>query len=111
MIQSMTGFAVQTRDLGGLSLHLELRSVNSRYLDLGFRIVDDLRAKAAQVAEDECREAHHRPPHFSGCFSPRERPADAASSSTSAASSSPQTTDSDCATGAPICHCSTCNLA
>ena len=42
MIQSMTGFAVQTRDLGGLSLHLELRSVNSRYLDLGFRIVDDL---------------------------------------------------------------------
>ena len=44
MVQSMTGFAVQTRDLGSVSLHLELRSVNSRYLDLGFRIVDDLRA-------------------------------------------------------------------
>ena len=27
MVQSMTGFAVQTRDLGGVSLHLELRSV------------------------------------------------------------------------------------
>ena len=43
MIHSMTGFAVQTRDLGPVSLHLELRSVNSRYLDLSFRIVEDLR--------------------------------------------------------------------
>ena len=51
MVQSMTGFAVQTRDLGSVSLHLELRSVNSRYLDLGFRIVDDLR-----VAEPAIRE-------------------------------------------------------
>ncbi|EPZ15098.1 stress-induced protein [Thauera terpenica 58Eu] len=51
MIQSMTGFAVQTRDLGGLSLHLELRSVNSRYLDLGFRIVDDLRQAEPAIRE------------------------------------------------------------
>ena len=57
MVQSMTGFAVQTRDLGSVSLHLELRSVNSRYLDLGFRIVDDLRAaepaiRKATASED-----------------------------------------------------------
>jgi len=43
MIHSMTGYAVQVRDLGRVALHLELRSVNSRYLDLAFRIVDDLR--------------------------------------------------------------------
>jgi uncharacterized protein (TIGR00255 family) len=37
--------------LGGVSLHLELRSVNSRYLDLGFRIVDDLRAAEPAIRE------------------------------------------------------------
>jgi uncharacterized protein (TIGR00255 family) len=51
MVQSMTGFAVQTQDLGSVSLHLELRSVNSRYLDLGFRIVDDLRAAEPAIRE------------------------------------------------------------
>ena len=51
MVQSMTGFAVQTRDLGRSGLHLELRSVNSRYLDLGFRIVDDLRAAEPAIRE------------------------------------------------------------
>ena len=34
MILSMTGFAVQHRELGRVSLHIELRSVNSRFLDL-----------------------------------------------------------------------------
>lgn len=43
MIHSMTGFAAQTREVGGASIHLELRSVNSRYLDLFFRIGDELR--------------------------------------------------------------------
>ena len=52
MILSMTGFAVQTRDMGRVALHLELRSVNSRYLDLTFRIGDDLRQ-----AEPTLREA------------------------------------------------------
>ena len=51
MIHSMTGFAVQTRDLGPVSLHLELRSVNSRYLDLNFRIVEDLRQAEPAVRE------------------------------------------------------------
>lgn len=43
MIYSMTGYAVQQRDVGRAVVHLELRSVNSRYLDLHFRIGDDLR--------------------------------------------------------------------
>lgn len=48
----MTGFASQARDLGRLTLNLELRSVNSRYLDVAFRIADDLR-----LAEPQLREA------------------------------------------------------
>ncbi|MCC4113977.1 YicC family protein [Aromatoleum toluclasticum] len=51
MIHSMTGFAVQTRDLGRVSIHLELRSVNSRYLDLFFRIGDELRQAEPSVRE------------------------------------------------------------
>ncbi|MDR1062339.1 MAG: YicC family protein [Azoarcus sp.] len=51
MIYSMTGFAMQSREFDGANLHLELRSVNSRYLDLSFRIVDELR-----VAEPALRE-------------------------------------------------------
>ena len=48
----MTGFAAQARDLGRLTLNIELRSVNSRYLDVAFRIADDLR-----LAEPQLREA------------------------------------------------------
>ncbi len=51
MIHSMTGYAVQTRDLGRVALHLELRSVNSRYLDLAFRINDDLRQAEPMLRE------------------------------------------------------------
>lgn len=51
MIHSMTGFAVQTRDCGPVSLHLELRSVNSRFLDLAFRIGDDLRQAEPALRE------------------------------------------------------------
>ncbi|MEC5398268.1 YicC/YloC family endoribonuclease [Uliginosibacterium sp. H1] len=43
MIFSMTGYAVVSRDIGRAVMQLELRSVNSRYLDLAFRIVEDLR--------------------------------------------------------------------
>lgn len=43
MIHSMTGFAAASATLGAVSLHLELRSVNSRFLDLNFRIGDELR--------------------------------------------------------------------
>ncbi|MCB1886422.1 MAG: YicC family protein [Rhodocyclaceae bacterium] len=51
MILSMTGFAAQSRDLGPVTLHLELRSVNSRYLDLAFRVVEDLRQAEPQLRE------------------------------------------------------------
>ena len=44
MICSMTGYAVKTRDLPRGTLQLELKSVNSRYLDFHFRIGEDLRA-------------------------------------------------------------------
>ncbi len=47
----MTGYAVQARDLGSIALHLELRSVNSRYLDLAFRINDDLRQAEPMLRE------------------------------------------------------------
>ena len=40
----MTGYAVTTRETAHGTLTLELRSVNSRFLDLQFRINDDLRS-------------------------------------------------------------------
>jgi len=43
MIYSMTGYAALQRDLGLAILHLELKSVNSRYLDITFRIGEELR--------------------------------------------------------------------
>lgn len=43
MIYSMTGYAAQMRDIGRGILHLELRTVNSRYLDMSFRIVEEVR--------------------------------------------------------------------
>jgi uncharacterized protein (TIGR00255 family) len=44
MIYSMTGFAVASAELDTGSLTLELRSVNSRYLDLQLRMPDEMRA-------------------------------------------------------------------
>ncbi|MDR2166206.1 MAG: YicC family protein [Zoogloeaceae bacterium] len=43
MIHSMTGYATQTLDTAGGRLSLELKSVNSRFLDMHFRFVDELR--------------------------------------------------------------------
>ena len=43
MIHSMTGYAIVAAEQPQGTLHLELRSVNSRYLDLQFRIPEDLR--------------------------------------------------------------------
>ncbi|PKO85572.1 MAG: YicC family protein [Betaproteobacteria bacterium HGW-Betaproteobacteria-12] len=43
MICSMTGYAARTRDIERGSLQLELKSVNSRYLDFHFRIAEELR--------------------------------------------------------------------
>ena len=44
MIYSMTGFASATRELASAALNVELRSVNHRYLDLQFRLPEDVRA-------------------------------------------------------------------
>src|SRR5687768_1552432 len=44
MIYSMTGYAVAARELETAALNLELRSVNHRYLDIQFRLPDELRA-------------------------------------------------------------------
>ena len=43
MIHSMTGYATVTRDIGLAILHLELKSVNSRYFDINFRFAEELR--------------------------------------------------------------------
>jgi len=43
MILSMTGFAAAAAELPGLSLTVELRSVNHRYLDVALRLPDELR--------------------------------------------------------------------
>lgn len=48
MIYSMTGYASATRELtapsGGVSVSVELRTVNSRFLDLNFRMPEDARS-------------------------------------------------------------------
>jgi uncharacterized protein (TIGR00255 family) len=43
-IYSMTGYAVTTRESSMGPITIELKSVNSRFLDLQFRVNDDLRA-------------------------------------------------------------------
>ena len=44
MISSMTGYAAVTREVAAGSIALELRSVNSRFLDVQFRIAEELRS-------------------------------------------------------------------
>ncbi len=50
-IHSMTGFAAANLDLGHAVLSLEIKSVNSRFLDIGFRLGDDLRALEMPLRE------------------------------------------------------------
>jgi uncharacterized protein (TIGR00255 family) len=51
MIYSMTGYAVAAAELPFGALNLELRSVNHRYLDIQFRIPDELRPLEAGLRE------------------------------------------------------------
>ncbi len=51
MIQSMTGYAAKTRDLDAGSLSLELKSVNSRFLDIHFRVCEELRQSEPALRE------------------------------------------------------------
>lgn len=50
-ISSMTGYAVATRESAAGTLTVELKSVNSRFLDLQFRINDELRAVEPALRE------------------------------------------------------------
>jgi uncharacterized protein (TIGR00255 family) len=47
----MTGFASASRDLGTLHLNLELRAVNHRYLDLQFKLPEELRHNEPALRE------------------------------------------------------------
>lgn len=51
MIYSMTGYAAAAKEFAYGALSVELRSVNHRYLDIQFRLPDDLRAIEAQLRE------------------------------------------------------------
>jgi len=51
MIQSMTGYAVASAESPRGRLSLELRSVNARFLDLQFRVADELRALEPALRE------------------------------------------------------------
>ncbi|MEK6243251.1 MAG: YicC/YloC family endoribonuclease, partial [Pseudomonadota bacterium] len=51
MIHSMTGYAVASADSPRGALTLELRSVNSRFLDLQFRVAEELRAAEPMLRE------------------------------------------------------------
>jgi uncharacterized protein (TIGR00255 family) len=44
MISSMTGYAASSIELSGLNLALDVRSINSRYLEIQFRMNEELRA-------------------------------------------------------------------
>ena len=51
MIYSMTGYAARTLDLECGALHIELKSVNSRYLDFQFRVCEELRVTEPALRE------------------------------------------------------------
>jgi uncharacterized protein (TIGR00255 family) len=51
MIYSMTGYAAASREFSYGVLNLELRSVNHRYLDIQFRLPDELRSVESQLRE------------------------------------------------------------
>ncbi len=51
MILSMTGFAAAAAELPGISLAVELRSVNHRYLDVTVKLPDELRALEPALRE------------------------------------------------------------
>ena len=51
MIASMTGFASQSRDYDYGQLNLEIRTVNHRYLEIQFRLPDELRSLEAGLRD------------------------------------------------------------
>ncbi|MHB1083714.1 MAG: YicC/YloC family endoribonuclease [Thiobacillus sp.] len=51
MTTSMTGFAAHSLNLDHVSVNIDLRSVNQRYLELHFRLADEFRALEPQLRE------------------------------------------------------------
>ncbi len=51
MTASMTGYATRTLNLEHVSINIDLRSVNQRYLELHFRLADEFRALEPQLRE------------------------------------------------------------
>lgn len=51
-MNSMTGFASAQQDFGSERINLELRAVNHRYLDLQFKMMDDLRVIEGKMREN-----------------------------------------------------------
>lgn len=51
MIYSMTGYATHTATVGKALLTIDLRSVNQRYLEIGFRLPEELRAQEPAIRE------------------------------------------------------------
>ena len=51
MIYSMTGYAAAAKEFAYGALNVELRSVNHRYLDIQFRLPDDVRSIEVQLRE------------------------------------------------------------
>lgn len=51
MMQSMTGYANAAAQFGNHQINVELRSVNHRFLDMQFRMPDDLRYLESQLRE------------------------------------------------------------
>ena len=76
MILSMTGFAAVAAELPGVSLAVELRSVNHRYLDLQVRLPDELRALEPALRETLSARLEARQGRMPGLAQPR-RQADA----------------------------------
>lgn len=72
MINSMTGFAVATTELDTGSLSLELRSVNSRYLDLQLRMPDELRVHESVLREEITRRISRGKVECRIAFTPRQ---------------------------------------
>lgn len=50
-LRSMTGYAAESADIAGVQVTLELRAVNSRFLDLSFRMGEDFRAMEPALRE------------------------------------------------------------
>ena len=50
-VRSMTGFANAQGEIAGKRIELELRAVNHRFLDVQFKIPDDLRVLEGTMRE------------------------------------------------------------